>query len=157
MRDRKKEYAVLKALGRCVQCCSAKAMAGYSRCSSCVDARKQWIALRKKRNICKNCGRTNKNQKTLCNTCIILERINSKHLSVLSRDEAFKAIVFSDGKCQACKKNPGRKGLHLDHKNDSFRGLLCHGCNTALGLVQDNPNTLLKLVEYLKNRCDPPK
>lgn len=44
-----------------------------------------------------------------------------------------------------------RKGLHVDHdhRTGKFRGLLCPGCNVAVGMIADNPERLLGLVEYL--------
>lgn len=55
------------------------------------------------------------------------------------------------GKCAACGKG-SRRTLNLDHdhKTGIIRGLLCHNCNIALGMVHDNVSTLLKLAFYLK-------
>jgi hypothetical protein len=41
---------------------------------------------------------------------------------------------------------------HVDHDHTSgkVRGLLCGPCNRALGLIKDNPETLLRMVTYLK-------
>lgn len=36
------------------------------------------------------------------------------------------------------------------HTTGRVRGLLCHNCNRALGLLKDAPERLLKAVEYLK-------
>lgn len=45
-----------------------------------------------------------------------------------------------------------KKGLCLDHnhKTGEFRGWICLRCNFALGMVKDNTETLVALVEYLK-------
>jgi hypothetical protein len=42
--------------------------------------------------------------------------------------------------------------LHFDHDHETgaFRGWICGKCNTALGLADDDPEILLKLIEYLK-------
>lgn len=44
--------------------------------------------------------------------------------------------------------------LKIDHchQHDRVRGLLCHNCNVALGLVKDNPRTLENLAAYLREQ-----
>lgn len=44
-----------------------------------------------------------------------------------------------------------KKGLCLDHDHitGEFRGWLCTRCNCALGMVNDNTETLLALVSYI--------
>lgn len=37
-----------------------------------------------------------------------------------------------------------------NHKTNEFRGFLCHGCNRALGMFQDNVKILRKAIRYLK-------
>ena len=62
----------------------------------------------------------------------------------------FRQMLRDGGvKCGIC----GRKGkLVADHchKRRRHRGRLCHGCNTALGLMQDNPIRLRGAAEYLE-------
>jgi Recombination endonuclease VII len=36
------------------------------------------------------------------------------------------------------------------HRTGSVRGLLCASCNSALGMVKDDPTILAALIEYLK-------
>ena len=52
-----------------------------------------------------------------------------------------------------CKNESNNKSLHIDHCHDSgkVRGLLCHGCNTAIGLFKENIDTMLKAIKYLKD------
>ena len=72
-------------------------------------------------------------------------------------DRLWKA---QEGKCA----NPGcravyplvmddyRQGFHADHchKTGRVRGLLCPGCNVALGQVGESPERLIGLVKYLE-------
>jgi len=56
--------------------------------------------------------------------------------------------------CEICGI-PGselKRGLCFDHDHNTgiFRGWLCGRCNTALGLVSDNTETLMKMIKYLK-------
>lgn len=62
------------------------------------------------------------------------------------------------GKCAICKgegfkMHPKTKlNLVVDHchKTGKVRGLLCHNCNRALGLLQDNEGSLKSAMEYVK-------
>lgn len=57
-------------------------------------------------------------------------------------------------RCKICgMDNPGsRYGWKTDHNHETgrVRGILCHGCNIALGGVRDNKETLLKMAAYLE-------
>jgi hypothetical protein len=37
-----------------------------------------------------------------------------------------------------------------DHETGAVRGLLCNGCNTALGLVKEDVSTMQTLIDYLR-------
>lgn len=52
-------------------------------------------------------------------------------------------------KCIICGE---QKPLVVDHCHETkkFRGLLCHNCNTGLGLFKDNIKILRKAIRYLK-------
>lgn len=57
------------------------------------------------------------------------------------------------GRCAICKTHQAdlEKSLCVDHDHDTgeVRGLLCHTCNRALGLLKDRKDILLAAVEYL--------
>jgi hypothetical protein len=50
----------------------------------------------------------------------------------------------------------GRNGLTVDHDpiTKKVRGLLCRSCNTALGQLDDNPEKIRGLLEYMLNYND---
>lgn len=54
-----------------------------------------------------------------------------------------------DNRCLGCGKS-GKLVVDHDHAVGRVRGLLCRNCNSALGLVYDNPDVLLELWAYLK-------
>jgi len=57
------------------------------------------------------------------------------------------------GKCAICESAPQTaRGLHVDHchKTGAVRGLLCHGCNTGIGSLKENPDIFSKAISYLK-------
>jgi hypothetical protein len=57
--------------------------------------------------------------------------------------------------CDVCGSNEKYKHIGIcfdhDHLTGQFRGWLCAKCNLALGLVDDSPERLKKLAEYLEN------
>lgn len=64
-------------------------------------------------------------------------------------------LAQQDGKCAICGRlsEDSRNG-HLDqdhcHETDRLRGLLCSQCNTALGLMADEPERLRAAALYLE-------
>ena len=56
------------------------------------------------------------------------------------------------GGCAIC----GKAGdLHVDHNHSTsqIRGLLCHGCNTGIGLLTESAATLSSAIAYLEAAC----
>jgi Recombination endonuclease VII len=56
--------------------------------------------------------------------------------------------------CQICRKHESElpNGLVVDHHRDNGfpRGLLCIGCNSALGIFKADVNALTAAMQYLK-------
>ena len=56
-------------------------------------------------------------------------------------------------KCKICGNGEEEAGheLRVDHCHNTgkIRGLLCSQCNTALGLLKDNPDNIQKALEYI--------
>lgn len=76
----------------------------------------------------------------------------------LSYKEVLKLREGQNEVCAICKQ-PGfmmndrvKSGLNVDHchKTGEVRGMLCHNCNRALGLFQDDINLLKTAIEYLE-------
>ncbi len=72
-------------------------------------------------------------------------------------------LESQNGVCAICKGLPNRKFLAVDHDHsccptektcgECIRGLLCGSCNSFLGRVNDNPNSLIAyLQKYPKAR-----
>ena len=79
----------------------------------------------------------------------------------ISSDQ-FNSMLIEQGGCAACgRAESNGKYWHVDHDHSCcptdakscgkcVRGILCHGCNTALGNVGDSETTLIALIEYLR-------
>ena len=71
-------------------------------------------------------------------------------ISLVEYNEMF---VKQSGKCFICgiHQSELKRALFVDHchKTKKVRGLLCHKCNSALGLVFDNTEILSNMIKYL--------
>lgn len=69
-------------------------------------------------------------------------------------DIEFKSMLKSQNyKCALCDKLfDVERNIHLDHnhKTGKVRAILCHHCNTGLGLFKDSIELLQKAISYLK-------
>jgi hypothetical protein len=76
----------------------------------------------------------------------------------LRRTFGFSSAQYEDmlaaqgGGCAICGKPPGKISLHVDHDHESgeIRGLLCVGCNNALGQFKDDCDLLSRAAGYLR-------
>jgi hypothetical protein len=68
-------------------------------------------------------------------------------------EEYNKKLELQLGGCAICKKPcETRDNLSVDHDHitNQVRDLLCQKCNAALGLVNEDENILIEMIEYLK-------
>lgn len=69
--------------------------------------------------------------------------------------EIYNQILESQNNaCGICGiDKPMGLGWHVDHCHETgkVRGILCQKCNQALGLLNENINTMEKMIEYTKN------
>ena len=66
-------------------------------------------------------------------------------------EEQYEALMTTTH-CQICQVPLTKKCIDHCHTTNKVRGVLCNNCNTALGLVGDNTETLTRMVDYLYNR-----
>lgn len=67
----------------------------------------------------------------------------------ISQEELELMKQRQNGFCEICQ-SAGKLVVDHDHSNGRVRGLLCHGCNVALGFMKDNPLVLESAVRYLR-------
>jgi hypothetical protein len=68
----------------------------------------------------------------------------------LSLEEYEAMLEAQDHVCAICG-GPDSRRLAVDHchETERIRGLLCHKCNTALGLLQDDTTRMERAIAYL--------
>ena len=61
-----------------------------------------------------------------------------------------------NGQCYICFKAFSGKEVKVDHNHETgkVRKLLCHNCNTSLGLLNENPDLFYRCANYLKEHND---
>jgi hypothetical protein len=69
--------------------------------------------------------------------------------------EQMRALLASQGGvCKVCGKDDwGPRGPMVDHDHrpgGRVRGILCHYCNTAIGLIKEDPAIAQSIIKYLK-------
>ena len=76
--------------------------------------------------------------------------VQLRSLYGISIDEYEQMFTVQNGRCKVCKDRPAR-GLFVDHCHTTgeVRGLLCHHCNTGIGLFSDSPELLYRAIVYL--------
>lgn len=78
-----------------------------------------------------------------------------KYLYGVTSEQVDACFIRQGRRCAICRQDKplGRGSWHVDHdhKTNKFRGMLCSNCNTALGLLFDNPVTAEKAAAYLRN------
>jgi hypothetical protein len=77
-----------------------------------------------------------------------------KSLYGITKEQFLQLVYDQDSKCAGCGVDATglEHLLHVDHNHytNEIRGLLCQGCNTALGWISDDPVTAERLAVYLK-------
>lgn len=71
----------------------------------------------------------------------------------LSKEQYNKKVELQLGGCAICKQACNtRENLAVDHdhRTNAVRDLLCHRCNTVLGMVNDDELLLFDMMDYLK-------
>jgi hypothetical protein len=58
--------------------------------------------------------------------------------------------ISNGAECESCGEYfPGKMYIDHCHTTNRVRGILCEGCNTALGMLRDDVKVILALAEYL--------
>jgi len=120
--------------------------------------------------LCRKCGETNVDLFSpsiyrLCRKCnaLVQKQYRATHKGQikdrkyalkkrygLSEELYHKLFDALKGRCAVCREQVvGNLHVDHDHKTGEVRGLLCNGCNRALGFINDNPVIALRMYWYL--------
>lgn len=88
-----------------------------------------------------------------CRRCA--KSYNMKRIYGITIDEYDKMFEEQNGVCAICstfevENTRGRLCIDHDHRDGRVRGLLCIGCNTAIGSLKDDINLFLEAIKYLQ-------
>lgn len=110
----------------------------FSYCPECRKKRrqKQW----------------NENKKTI-QASNHLSRIKNRY--GLSKSEYETKLKEQNNECAICYSKNGTSrwpnlSIDHDHSTRKVRGLLCHTCNSALGMFRENKDVLINAIKYLE-------
>jgi DNA-directed RNA polymerase subunit RPC12/RpoP len=79
---------------------------------------------------------------------------NRLKLTGFTPNDFEEKLAEQNNKCAICgTEDPGATNWHADHdhKTGQKRGILCHKCNTGLGLLKDDIDILCSAIEYLNH------
>lgn len=109
---------------RCVDCGKLKSLEDFSRNARTLDGR---------RNECTEC--------------------RNEHRRTIRAADYEDLLILQDHRCGICgvheSEYPKKFSVDHDHTDYSIRGLLCHGCNTAIGMLDEDIEFLKRAMGYL--------
>jgi hypothetical protein len=69
----------------------------------------------------------------------------------LHEGEFERLLADQGGGCLVClRPDAPRWDVDHDHFTGEVRGVLCHGCNTAIGILRDDPSVLRRAADYIE-------
>lgn len=139
------------AIKLCTKCKNKERLSYNSWCKDCSSeySRKRWqnFSEEEKENI-----RVYQRKWHNANKDSVSKRVRFRKYGLL--DENYTELKISQNlKCKICKYIYDLVVDH-DHLTGKARALLCHKCNTMLGLADDNPEILRQAIEYLEEHND---
>lgn len=73
-----------------------------------------------------------------------------KHKYGMSLEEYDTLLIKQESKCAICGDKEKLLAIDHCHKTGKIRGLLCHLCNRAIGMMKDDTLILERAITYLK-------
>lgn len=73
---------------------------------------------------------------------------------LLTKEQRAALEEQQGGRCAICGRQARKLVVDHDHETGVVRGLLCHGCNTSMGVLGDSVEGLERAIAYLKRVQD---
>ncbi len=72
-------------------------------------------------------------------------------LKIITAKDYWSLQDKQNNRCAICGAQPNGRALHLDHchASNKIRGLICHGCNIAIGMIKEDAETARAIADYL--------
>lgn len=120
-------------------------------CKICMQAEsKKYHAVNRERDILKSREYNSRHRDRLK---ILRDEHHYKKNYGTTRAKVREIIAKQNGKCPICLREFGQSvkhGVDHCHKTNAIRGILCHQCNIAEGLLK-KPRVALRLARYMEN------
>ncbi len=143
-----------KEIKKCLQCNIFKPFSSYQGTKItklsvyCAECRQTAEFKEKRRKIASNYYKNNKNKEYERSRKYNLWKIYN-----ITIEDFNYLLELQNYSCAICSKSETelnkRLNIDHDHKTGKVRGLLCSNCNTALGLLYDNPELISKSLAYI--------
>lgn len=142
--------------GLCVGC-TRKATNGFALCDVCRKARAKFSEGRVEKGLCLRCINVSEPGRTKCLDCVLKAALYQLKRRGLPQNELeIAAVAFHNyaGFCAACRLPipTGKERFDHDDRNKKFRGIVCHGCNVAIGFAEENIQRLSGCIRYLEKQ-----
>lgn len=114
----------------------------------CPGCLKPFIATRADKLSCSNVCKRRRQKSVRRKNGTLRIKVGDQVVTSGQYDEMFQK---QNGRCGVCgRESEERLRIDHDHRTGKIRKLLCNGCNTGLGMFQDDPNLLEQAAAYIR-------
>ena len=147
-----------RSRGLCVGC-TQKTSEGFALCRQCRTIRSEFQKDRMVRGMCFRCSNVAAPGRKKCLDCVLKVALYDLRRKGLSEKELQRAAIAFKAfqglcTCASCRFLiiPGKERFDHDDKKKKFRGIICHGCNVAIGFAAENIQRLHGCIRYLEKQ-----
>jgi len=155
MSNRKPDNPVINGFKKCTKCSTVKSVNEYylknnkprSNCKNChaLEAKPRYSQNKERYN--------NYSKKWYKENPEKVKNIFLRNRYNITLEDFNEMLKNQNNTCAICKKDKqGERDFHIDHCHTTgkVRGILCYKCNSSIGLLNDNIETLKEAIKYLE-------